>query len=153
MTNISIRYRAALGRVCIKLVVVMGVTWIVDVVSWAVGGPHYFWYFSDIVNSLQGLFIFIVVGCQPQVRNFSENKARSLFFVSETLINPKHILQPTQVWSALKRLWTSRSADHRMTGVTNGAQHSISSHGIPSMDASVMNNTITTSKVPVETMC
>lgn len=26
-------------------------------------------YFSDIVNSLQGLFIFIVVGCQPQVRN------------------------------------------------------------------------------------
>jgi hypothetical protein len=43
MTNISIRYRAALGRVCLKLVIVMGVTWIVDVVSWVVGGPHYIW--------------------------------------------------------------------------------------------------------------
>ncbi|CRK90996.1 CLUMA_CG004684, isoform A [Clunio marinus] len=116
--------RAALGRVCLKLVIVMGVTWIVDVLSWAVGGPHYIWYFSDIVNSLQGLFIFIVVGCQPQV------------------------------WSALKRLWSSRSSDHRMTGTTNGPQHSISSHGIPSMDASVTNNTTTNSKVvPVETMC
>lgn len=43
MTNISVRYRAALGRVCLKLVIVMGVTWIVDVLSWAIGGPHYIW--------------------------------------------------------------------------------------------------------------
>ena len=43
MINISIRYRAALGRVCLKLVIVMGVTWIVDVLSWAIGGPHYIW--------------------------------------------------------------------------------------------------------------
>lgn len=68
MSKISVRYRAALGRVCMKLVIVMGVTWIVDVVSWAVGGPHYVWYATDIINALQGLFIFIVVGCQPQVK-------------------------------------------------------------------------------------
>lgn len=43
MTNFSVRYRAALGRVCLKLVIVMGVTWIVDVLSWAIGGPHYIW--------------------------------------------------------------------------------------------------------------
>ena len=43
MTKISVRYRAALGRVCLKLVIVMGVTWIVDVLSWAIGGPHYVW--------------------------------------------------------------------------------------------------------------
>lgn len=43
MTKISVRYRAALGRVCLKLVIVMGVTWIVDVLSWAIGGPHYIW--------------------------------------------------------------------------------------------------------------
>lgn len=66
---------------CLKLVIVMGVTWIVDVLSWAIGGPHYIWYFSDIVNSLQGLFIFIVVGCQPQVSfphliNIYDNKER-----------------------------------------------------------------------------
>ncbi|XP_025834361.1 probable G-protein coupled receptor Mth-like 1 [Agrilus planipennis] len=59
--------RAALGRVCMKLVVVMGVTWIADVLSWAVGGPQELWYITDIINTLQGVFIFIVVGCQPQV--------------------------------------------------------------------------------------
>ncbi|XP_003706514.2 adhesion G-protein coupled receptor methuselah-like 1 [Megachile rotundata] len=60
--------RAALGRVCMKLVVVMGVTWVADVVSWAVGGPQYIWYFTDMINAFQGVLIFAVVGCQPQVR-------------------------------------------------------------------------------------
>lgn len=50
-----------------KLVVVMGVTWIADVISWGIGGPHYIWYATDIINALQGVLIFIVVGCQPQV--------------------------------------------------------------------------------------
>lgn len=67
MSKISIRYRAALGRVCMKLVIVMGVTWIIDVISWAVGGQYYIWYVTDVINALQGLFIFLVVGLQPQV--------------------------------------------------------------------------------------
>jgi len=62
-------FRAALGRVCAKLVVVMGVSWIMDVISWLAGGPDYLWYFTDIINCLQGVFIFIVVGCQPQVHH------------------------------------------------------------------------------------
>lgn len=67
MNKFSIRYRAALGRVCMKLVIVMGVTWIIDVISWAVGGPNYIWYATDVINALQGLFIFMVVCIQPQV--------------------------------------------------------------------------------------
>ncbi|KDR21417.1 putative G-protein coupled receptor Mth-like 1, partial [Zootermopsis nevadensis] len=59
--------RATLGRVCLKLVVVMGLTWVADVISWAVGGPHYIWYVTDLMNALQGVFIFAVAGCQPQV--------------------------------------------------------------------------------------
>lgn len=59
--------RATLGRVCLKLVVVMGITWIADVVSWAIGGPQFLWYITDIVNALQGVFIFCVVASQPQV--------------------------------------------------------------------------------------
>ncbi|EDS29618.1 conserved hypothetical protein [Culex quinquefasciatus] len=58
--------RAALGRVCMKLVVVMGVTWVADVASWVFGGPDYIWLVTDLINALQGVFIFIVVGCQPQ---------------------------------------------------------------------------------------
>ena len=118
----SFHFRAALGRVCMKLVIVMGVTWIADVASWAVGGPNYFWYFTDIVNALQGVLIFIVVGCQPQV------------------------------WTSIKRLCNGRP----LLNTTNGPQHSSSSQGLPSMDASVTNNTFTNtsiSKVKMETVC
>lgn len=65
---------AALGRVCIKLVVVMGITWILDVLSWVHttldGERHAFWIVSDLINALHGVFIFIVVGCQPQVNKY-----------------------------------------------------------------------------------
>ncbi|XP_025270226.1 probable G-protein coupled receptor Mth-like 1 [Camponotus floridanus] len=60
--------RATLGRICMKLVIVMGITWVADVVSWAVGGPQYIWYFTDLINAFQGVLIFATVGCQPQVR-------------------------------------------------------------------------------------
>ncbi|ALC48882.1 mthl1 [Drosophila busckii] len=59
--------KSALGRVCLKLVVVMGATWICDIISWLVGGPQEYWLVTDLINALQGVFIFIVVGCQPQV--------------------------------------------------------------------------------------
>ncbi|KAL5291399.1 hypothetical protein ACFFRR_010665 [Megaselia abdita] len=118
--------RTALGKVCLKLVVVMGITWIADLISWIVGGPDYFWYVTDLINALQGVLIFIVVGCQ------------------------------TQVWSAIKRLWNSKTGRQTTTMTTNGPQHSNSSHGygLPSLDDSVTNNTNTTcTKVPMETVC
>lgn len=61
--------RAALGRVCAKLVVVMGVTWGADVASWALGGPDYLWYATDLLNALQGVLIFLVVGCTRGARD------------------------------------------------------------------------------------
>ncbi|XP_062548957.1 probable G-protein coupled receptor Mth-like 1 isoform X1 [Armigeres subalbatus] len=125
-------YSAALGRVCMKLVVVMGVTWVADVASWVFGGPDYIWLVTDLINALQGVFIFIVVGCQPQV------------------------------WSAMKRLWNSKTG-RSFTNTTHGPQHSSSSHGLPSMGESITNNTCTnntttttnsqTNRVPMETVC
>lgn len=60
-----------LGRICIKLVIVMGITWIADIISWAhsiwFGSQHFIWIITDLINALQGVFIFIVIGCQPQV--------------------------------------------------------------------------------------
>lgn len=78
---------AALGRVCMKLVVVMGITWVLDVASWAHNVwtsdanamknsnvhsithdiRYYFWYVMDAINALQGVLIFLVVASQPQV--------------------------------------------------------------------------------------
>lgn len=59
--------RAALGRVCAKLLVVMGVSWGADVISWAAGGPHALWYLTDLLNALQGVLVFCVVGCRAPV--------------------------------------------------------------------------------------
>lgn len=106
-----------------KLVIVMGVTWIADVVSWAVGGPHYVWYVTDIINALQGVFIFIVVGCQPQV------------------------------WSALKRFWSARLGRTGNEHQTNGPQNSSSSQGMPSIDTSVTTISTIVAKAPIETLC
>lgn len=72
-----------------KLVVVMGITWIADVLSWAHNAwisdtstykpsnddaysltddvRYYFWYVTDAINALQGVLIFLVVASQPQV--------------------------------------------------------------------------------------
>lgn len=73
-----------------KLVVVMGITWIADVLSWAHSAwlsdsnvyqsnsnavhhtwmddvRYYFWYVTDAINALQGVLIFLVVASQPQV--------------------------------------------------------------------------------------
>ncbi|KAL7304127.1 hypothetical protein TKK_0003583 [Trichogramma kaykai] len=59
--------RAKLGKVCLKLVILMGVPWIFDVISWMAGGPNYFWYVTDLCNAAQGVLIFSVVGCRPQL--------------------------------------------------------------------------------------
>ncbi|CAH0554466.1 unnamed protein product [Brassicogethes aeneus] len=115
--------RAALGRVCMKLVVVMGVTWIADILSWAVGGPQEIWYLTDIINCLQGVFIFIVVGLQPQV------------------------------FSAVKRLWCSRKhRQNGNPGTTNQHSTSSQGPQSMGDSISQSVNNLTKS-VPLETSC
>lgn len=80
------RERTGLSHICLRLVIIMGITWIVDLLSWAIGGPTYVWFLTDLVNALQGVFIFIVVGCQPQV------------------------------WSAVKRMWCLNDSPSRNGG-------------------------------------
>lgn len=50
-----------------KLFLLMGITWITEIISWAVGGPEYYWYFSDILNLLRAVFIFILFICKKSV--------------------------------------------------------------------------------------
>ncbi|KAG8239843.1 hypothetical protein J437_LFUL014825 [Ladona fulva] len=52
----------------LKLLIVMGVNWIMEVVSWAIGGPDYLWYITDIGNTLQGIFIFVIFVCMNKIR-------------------------------------------------------------------------------------
>ncbi|XP_055388223.1 probable G-protein coupled receptor Mth-like 1 isoform X2 [Condylostylus longicornis] len=136
----STNEKSSIGRLCLKLVIVMGVTWIADIISWLVGadGPtmdvksygvkHFIWYgiwyIMDFINALQGVFIFIVVACQPQV------------------------------WSAIKRIWSLKSVRGvAETNITH-QHHSNSSHGMPSI-GEVTNHTCTNlviTKIPLETL-
>lgn len=44
----------------LKLFGLMGVTWVFEIVSWVVGGPESYWYFTDFINALRGVFIFVL---------------------------------------------------------------------------------------------
>lgn len=117
--------RTALGKVCLKLVVVMGVTWMADIISWIVGGPKYLWYFTDLINALQGVFIFIVVGCQPQV------------------------------WAAVKRFWTSKTRQEATNTTNavqhSSSSNGLPSIGDTTTNNTVASDNAT--KIPMETVC
>jgi G protein-coupled receptor Mth (Methuselah protein) len=45
----------------------MGLTWITEIISWAVGGEDYYWYVPDVVNMSRAVFIFIICCCKRNV--------------------------------------------------------------------------------------
>lgn len=97
-------YSAALGKVCMKLVIVMGLTWAADVLSWvhtvwnsdsnsmknsnmhSISGDirYYFWYIMDEINALQGVLIFLVVASQPQVSKLNSHHNILLLLIVQT---------------------------------------------------------------------
>ncbi|XP_021933614.1 G-protein coupled receptor Mth2-like [Zootermopsis nevadensis] len=53
----------------VKLFCLMGLTWITEIISWAVGGADYYWYITDIVNMLRAVLIFVIFCCKKSVLN------------------------------------------------------------------------------------
>jgi len=45
----------------------MGLTWITEIISWAVGGADYYWYIPDFANMLRAVFIFVIFCCKKKV--------------------------------------------------------------------------------------
>ncbi|CAB3236733.1 unnamed protein product [Arctia plantaginis] len=61
-----------LFRMCCLLSVIMGLSWVLEVVSWAVGAGDSavsVWSVFDLINALQGVFIFAIFVCQQPVRS------------------------------------------------------------------------------------
>lgn len=59
----------------VKLIVVMGITWIFEVLSFADGSKNDFWLPTDILNGLQGLIIFLLlVAMRKRVRKLLAKK-------------------------------------------------------------------------------
>ncbi|CAB3376964.1 Hypothetical predicted protein [Cloeon dipterum] len=42
----------------IKLFLLMGCTWLMEIVSWAVGGDESIWYLPDMINNTRGVLVF-----------------------------------------------------------------------------------------------
>ncbi|ODM89681.1 G-protein coupled receptor Mth2 [Orchesella cincta] len=56
-------------RLFVKLIFVMGVTWIFEVISWAASGNGYHWYWVvfDLMNVLRALAVFLIFVCKPDI--------------------------------------------------------------------------------------
>ncbi|KAJ1531659.1 hypothetical protein ONE63_000330 [Megalurothrips usitatus] len=54
------RHSSTAFRSCLCLFAAMGLNWIMEVVSFYVGGPSSIWYATDVLNCLQGVWTFVV---------------------------------------------------------------------------------------------
>lgn len=50
-----------------KIFFQVGILYVMEVISWFVGGPEAIWYITDAMNSLRGLLIFVIFCCKPKV--------------------------------------------------------------------------------------
>ncbi|XP_061383795.1 G-protein coupled receptor Mth2-like isoform X1 [Danaus plexippus] len=62
----------------LKLFVVMGVNWTVEVISFAVGGSNWYWIVVDLCNIALGVYIFFIFVWKKKVRNLIRKKFRSI---------------------------------------------------------------------------
>ncbi|XP_075220902.1 G-protein coupled receptor Mth2-like isoform X2 [Lycorma delicatula] len=63
-----------------QLFAVMGLSWIMELLSWALGGPSVVWFVTDLINTLQGIIIFyIFVFRIPRVRRLVMQYYKSIF--------------------------------------------------------------------------
>lgn len=51
----------------VRLFSLTGITWIFEIVSWFIGGPDYYWYVPDAINSLRGVFVFVICCCKKEI--------------------------------------------------------------------------------------
>ncbi|KAF4529143.1 hypothetical protein B566_EDAN017471 [Ephemera danica] len=59
----------------VKMSALMGIPWVMEIVSWAVGGEDHYWYFTDIINILRSVFVFFMFCCKPKVWEMLKNQS------------------------------------------------------------------------------
>lgn len=55
--------------VYVRLFIMMGITWIMDSLSWIFKDNGYLFYVTDFLNSIQGIIIFFLFVWKPKVRD------------------------------------------------------------------------------------
>jgi len=59
-------------KMYLKLFIVMGISWVMEIIAWWIDAdlvPVIVWYPSNIINSLQGLIIFIIFVCRKKIKH------------------------------------------------------------------------------------
>lgn len=72
-------------RVFLNLFILMGVSWMTEVISFTVGGSEYRWIMTDIVNIFMGVFIFFIFICKPKVWNLLTKRFPHLLWLEISL--------------------------------------------------------------------
>ncbi|XP_059052162.1 G-protein coupled receptor Mth2-like [Achroia grisella] len=62
----------------LKLFMVMGINWSVELISFMVGGSNWYWVVIDISNIMLGFFIFMIFVWKKKVRNLIVRRYRSI---------------------------------------------------------------------------
>lgn len=83
-------------RLIFSLFILMGVTWTMEVASFAIGGSAYFWIPTDILNILTAIFIFYIFVCKPNVWNLLKLKFPWLKALDRCCPSPMRTRQETQ---------------------------------------------------------
>nr|XP_021185461.1 G-protein coupled receptor Mth2 isoform X2 [Helicoverpa armigera] len=68
----------------LKLFMVMGVNWSVELISFAVGGSNWYWIVTDISNIGLGVFVFFIFVWKKKVRNLVQKRFRNIFGLEST---------------------------------------------------------------------
>uniref|UniRef100_A0A1I8MRA8 G-protein coupled receptors family 2 profile 2 domain-containing protein n=1 Tax=Musca domestica TaxID=7370 RepID=A0A1I8MRA8_MUSDO len=149
--------KTALGKVCLKLVVVMGVTWFADVLVWIIFGAAGDNVVIDFINAIQGVFIFLVVGCQPQVwaacRRFCCPRSRQEITNTTNGVQHSSSSQGLPSLAACGGEITQNTSVHNTTlGGGGGGGNSLGNH-IPPPSSATAVTTTSTMKIPMETVC
>ncbi|XP_054276572.1 probable G-protein coupled receptor Mth-like 4 [Macrosteles quadrilineatus] len=58
----------------LKLFIIMGINWVMELVSFFVGGPKSVWFVTDLGNTLQGVLIFIIFVCKRRILRLLNEK-------------------------------------------------------------------------------
>ncbi|XP_037081588.1 uncharacterized protein LOC119102326 [Pollicipes pollicipes] len=61
-------------KLCAKLFLIMGITWVAELLSYLIG-DSVVWYFFDVINILQGFFIFVAFILRPKVLQYIKKTA------------------------------------------------------------------------------
>ena len=105
----------------LKLFFGMGFIWTFDIISGLIGDDvvaEHHWYFTDCLNMLQGVYIFIIFVCKRNV--FKVIFKRDIIFSKSSKESGGFPLQIRNLRSANKNSSTAKGSDTLHTNLVNG---------------------------------